>query len=157
MRSSTAIIGIARRLILAVVFAFSVPAAFAQTPPAGNRDDLDVTMRTIGNPDAKDPDEIVRKIPPPKAKKRSQGADDRADDLAQPGESGENEGGSAVDPATGAPSNAMSSDGERLVGAGEVMVRIALRKASGGARIFSSYACRGSGPATMLRRRLKSS
>ena len=80
MRSSKANIGTARRLILAVMFAFSVPAAFAQAPPAGSRDDLDVTMRTIGNPDAKNPDEIVRKIPPPKAKKRGQGADDRADD-----------------------------------------------------------------------------
>ena len=94
MRSSKAIIAIPRRLILAVVFAFTVPAAFAQTPPAGNRDDMDVTMRTIGNPDAKEPDEIVRKIPPPKAKKRGQGTDDRADDLARPGENGgENEGG----------------------------------------------------------------
>ena len=100
MRSSKAIIGTARRLILAVVFAFPVPAAFAQTPPASNRDDLDVTMRTIGNPDANVPDEIVRKIPPPKAKKRGQGADDRADDLALAGESGEDEGGSAVDPET---------------------------------------------------------
>ena len=99
MPSSQATIGTARRLILAVVFAFSVPAVFAQAPPAGSRDDLDVTMKTIGSPDAKDPDEIVRKIPPPKAKKRAKGTDDRADDLASPGENGDgDQGGSAVDP-----------------------------------------------------------
>ena len=101
MRSSKAITAIPRRLILGVVFAFTVPAAFAQAPPAGNRDDMDVTMRTIVNPDAIEPDEIVRKIPPPKAKKRGQGTDDRADDLARPGENGgENGGGSAADPET---------------------------------------------------------
>src|SRR6186713_1801597 len=99
MPSSQATIGTARRLILAVVFAFSVPAVFAQARPTGSRDDLDVTMKTIGNPDAKDPDEIVRKIPPPKAKKRAKGTDDRADDLASPGENGDDDqGGSAVDP-----------------------------------------------------------
>src|SRR6186713_2263639 len=99
MRSSKAIIETARRLLLTVVFAFSVPAVFAQEPPAGSRDDQDVTMRTIGNPDANNPDEIVRKIPPPKAKKRAKGTDDRADDLASPGANGEDDqGGSAVDP-----------------------------------------------------------
>jgi len=40
--------------------------ASAQTPPAGNRDDLDVTMRVIVDPDAKVPDEIVHRIPLPK-------------------------------------------------------------------------------------------
>ena len=101
MRSSKVITATPQRLILAVVFALTVPAAFAQTPPADNRDDMDVTMRTIGNPDAIEPDEIVRKIPQPKAKKRVQGTDDRADDLARPGENGgENGGGSAADPET---------------------------------------------------------
>ena len=73
MRSCKTIIKTVRRLTLAVVFALIVPAVFAQAPPAGNSDDLDVTMRTIGNPDANDPDEIVRKIPPPKTKKRGKG------------------------------------------------------------------------------------
>jgi hypothetical protein len=43
-----------------------VSMASAQTPPASNRDDLDVTMRVIVDPDAKVPDEIVRRIPLPK-------------------------------------------------------------------------------------------
>lgn len=43
-----------------------VSGAFAQTPPANNQDDLDVTMRVIVDPDAKVPDEIVHKIPLPK-------------------------------------------------------------------------------------------
>jgi hypothetical protein len=44
-------------------------AASAQTPPAqpGNKgDDLDVTMRVIVDPNAKVPDEIMRRIPLPK-------------------------------------------------------------------------------------------
>ena len=56
----------ARRLYFAAVLAFLVPAGFAQSPPAGNRDDLDVTMRVIVDPDAKVPDEIVRRIELPK-------------------------------------------------------------------------------------------
>jgi len=56
----------ARRLYFAAVLAFIVPAALAQSPPAGNRDDLDVTMHVIVDPDAKVPDEIVRRIQLPK-------------------------------------------------------------------------------------------
>ena len=47
MSSSNANLAPARRLLLAVVFALSAPAAFAQAPAASNRDDLDVTMRTL--------------------------------------------------------------------------------------------------------------
>ena len=53
----------ARRLYLPAVLALIVPAAFAQSPPARDRDDLDVTMHVIVDPDAKVPDEIVRRIP----------------------------------------------------------------------------------------------
>jgi hypothetical protein len=71
----------ARRLHFAVALALIVPAAFSQSPPAGNRDDLDVTMRVIVDPDAKVPDEIVRRIQlpkpgqvvPPKEKKNDTG------------------------------------------------------------------------------------
>ena len=48
------------------MLAFIVPAAFAQTPSAPKGDDLDVTMRVIVDPNAKVPDEIVRRIPLPK-------------------------------------------------------------------------------------------
>ena len=62
--SSKGIMRRAPQLVLAL--AFIVSSAFAQTPPADNRDDLDVTMRVIVDPNAKVPDEIVRKIPLPK-------------------------------------------------------------------------------------------
>ena len=65
--------GIMRRApqpLLVLALAFFSAAAFAQAPPAGDRDkntdDLDVTMRVIVDPDAKVPDEIVRRIPLPK-------------------------------------------------------------------------------------------
>jgi len=104
MSSSNANLAPARRLLLAVVFAFSAPSAFAQAPAASNRDDLDVTMRTIVNPDATEPDEIVRKIPPPRARKPKHDDDDRTDDLAQPGTNSEpDEPGGAADPGSPAP------------------------------------------------------
>lgn len=45
-------------------------AALAQQPPAADpsRDDLDVTMQIIVDPDAKLPDEVVRRIPLPERK-----------------------------------------------------------------------------------------
>ncbi len=64
--SSKGIMRRARRLYFASLLALIVPAVFAQTPPARNRDDLDVTMHVIVDPDAKVPDEIVRRIPLPK-------------------------------------------------------------------------------------------
>jgi hypothetical protein len=54
-----------RCLYLAAMLAMA-PAAFAQTPPARAPDDLDVTMRVIVDPNAKVPDEIVRRIQLPK-------------------------------------------------------------------------------------------
>lgn len=56
----------ALRLYFASMWALIAPAVFAQTPPAHSNDDLDVTMRVIVDPNAKVPDEIVRKIPLPK-------------------------------------------------------------------------------------------
>jgi hypothetical protein len=41
---------------------------FAQQDPAAKRDDLDVTMQIIVDPDAKLPDEVVRRIPLPAPK-----------------------------------------------------------------------------------------
>src|SRR5262245_19517613 len=52
--------------LLAWVLVLHLPAPFAQESPAQRRDDLDVTMRVIVDPDAKVPDEIVRRIPLPK-------------------------------------------------------------------------------------------
>ncbi|HEX5162858.1 MAG TPA: hypothetical protein VFV88_14135, partial [Steroidobacteraceae bacterium] len=54
------------KLLALGMMALFASAVSAQTPPAGNRDDLDVTMRVIVDPDAKVPDEIVHKIPLPK-------------------------------------------------------------------------------------------
>lgn len=56
----------ARPLFLASMSWLIVPAVFAQTPPARQGDDLDVTMRVLADPNAKVPDEIVRKIELPK-------------------------------------------------------------------------------------------
>jgi len=56
----------ARRFHLAAVLGLVVPAVFAQAPPAPKGDDLDVTMRVIVDPNAKVPDEIVRRIQLPK-------------------------------------------------------------------------------------------
>src|SRR4051812_13580831 len=64
----------ARRLYFAALLALVVPAVFAQSPPARNRDDLDVTMHVIVDPDAKVPDEIVRRIALPKPAQPATGA-----------------------------------------------------------------------------------
>jgi hypothetical protein len=91
-----------KAIVLALI-AFSVPAVFAQAP-ANTGDDLRVTMRTIANPDAIEPDEIVRKIPARKPKKPRQETDDPTNDLASPGRNGEQDaGGTAADPVTPGP------------------------------------------------------
>ena len=64
--SSEGIMRRARRLGLVVVLVFGPLVVSAQTPPARAQDDLDVTMRVIADPNAKVPDEIVRRIPLPK-------------------------------------------------------------------------------------------
>jgi len=45
-----------------------------QQPPGPKRDDLDVTMQIIVDPDAKLPDEVVRRIPLPERKPADQSA-----------------------------------------------------------------------------------
>jgi hypothetical protein len=72
--SSEGIMRRARRWLFASVLALVIPAVFAQSPPAPNRDDLDVTMHVIVDPDAKVPDEIVRRIPLPKPAQPAPGA-----------------------------------------------------------------------------------
>lgn len=72
--SSESIMRRARRLYFASLLALIVPAVFAQSPPARNRDDLDVTLHVIVDPDAKVPDEIVRRIPLPKPAQPAAGA-----------------------------------------------------------------------------------
>ena len=74
----------ARRLFFASLLALIVPAVFAQSPPARNRDDLDVTMHVIVDPDAKVPDEIVRRIPLPKPAQPATGAPNQS---GKPGQS----------------------------------------------------------------------
>src|SRR3954468_16320725 len=54
-----------RVTVLVSALLFALPMAHAQAP-AKDDDDLDVTMRVIVDPNAKVPDEIVRKIPLPK-------------------------------------------------------------------------------------------
>jgi hypothetical protein len=77
--SSEGIMRRARRLYFASLLALITPAVFAQSPPARNRDDLDVTMHVIVDPDAKVPDEIVRRIPLPKPAQPAAGKPKGAD------------------------------------------------------------------------------
>ncbi|HEU4778914.1 MAG TPA: hypothetical protein VFS58_03450 [Steroidobacteraceae bacterium] len=81
--SSEGIMRRARRLYFASLLALIIPAVFAQSPPARNRDDLDVTMHVIVDPDAKVPDEIVRRIPLPKPVQPAAG------DTSTPGDKGQ--------------------------------------------------------------------
>jgi hypothetical protein len=55
-----------------VVLCLLAGCAFAQQPPETTRDDLDVTMQIIVDPDAKLPDEVVRRIPLPARKPADQ-------------------------------------------------------------------------------------
>jgi len=82
---------LARRLCSALMLALLVPAAFAQTPPAQRADDLDVTMRVIVDPNAKVPDEIVRRIQLPKPAQPATSPGNsteqgKSDDAGKPGE-----------------------------------------------------------------------
>src|SRR5690349_24954951 len=56
----------ARLVCVVTSLLFAVPRVFAQAPTSDEGDDLDVTMRVIVDPNAKVPDDIVRKIPMPK-------------------------------------------------------------------------------------------
>jgi len=88
-----------RRLYFAAVLALIVPAAFAQSPPTRNRDDLDVTMHVIVDPDAKVPDEIVRRIQLPKPAEATPAKDKNAETgkPAEPGAQGRERAAEARD------------------------------------------------------------
>jgi len=103
MITNKAIIGPARRMFLAVVLTSCAPAVVAQAPRASNRDDLNVTMGVIANPDATEADEIVRKIPRSKPDRPGEGADAPAQDLADPNGTGGQETGAPID--TGTPAD----------------------------------------------------
>ena len=78
--SSKGIMPTARRLAFAFVcMALLVSMVSAQTPPARPRDDLDVTMRVIVDPNAKVPDEIVHRIPLPKPAQPASGTAPQSD------------------------------------------------------------------------------
>jgi type IV secretory pathway VirB10-like protein len=76
----------ARVVALAVAWCFSL-SALAQEKPA-KRDDLDVTMQIIVDPNAKLPDEVVRRIPLPASRAqvdRSTGPSEPKPDVAEKG------------------------------------------------------------------------
>jgi len=75
------------------LFVLVASAAFAQEPPADARDDVNTTMRTIADPNADAPDDVVRKIPAPKPKRAKKSADSTAKDLASPGKNDADEAG----------------------------------------------------------------
>jgi len=75
-----------RRILVFVSTMLVVSVGFAQTP-ARDDNDLDVTMRIIVDPDAKVPDEIVRRIPLPKPQPSTDTAP-KPDKPNEPGEKG---------------------------------------------------------------------
>ena len=81
----------ARLLTLTFVLGFMAMAAFAQSPPARSRDDLDVTMHVIVDPDSKVPDEIVRRIqlPKPGQAAPAEGKKSTDEKKAEPGANGQ--------------------------------------------------------------------
>ena len=75
----------ARRQILVFVSTMLVvTVGFAQTPPERSDEDLDVTMRIIVDPDAKVPDEIVRRIPLPKPQQSAATATEKSNKQNEP-------------------------------------------------------------------------
>jgi hypothetical protein len=89
--SRKGIIRTARVLTLVLVPGFIATAAFSQSSPARSRDDLDVTMHVIVDPDAKVPDEIVRRIQLPKPGQAAPAEDKKSTDekKAEPGAKGQ--------------------------------------------------------------------
>lgn len=98
--------GIMRRARLLYVSSllFGISAAFAQAPTADDEDDLDVTMRVIVDPDAKVPDEIVRRIPLPKPQQPAGTAppsdkqNEKPDKKDEPNKPGEKDKGRSSEP-----------------------------------------------------------
>ena len=81
-----------RRILVFISTMLVVSVGFAQTPPARSDDDLDVTMRVIVDPDAKVPDEIVRRIALPKPQQPATGTapkSDKPNEQGKPTEPGE--------------------------------------------------------------------
>ena len=68
--------------------ALMASAVSAQTPPTQPRDDLDVTMRVIVDPNAKVPDEIVHRISLPKPAQPASGTAPQSDKSGKPTEPG---------------------------------------------------------------------
>ena len=64
-RTRPGIMGASKRFAVAVMLYCAAQGVMAQAQPGTPRDDLDVTMQIIVDPDAKLPDEVVRKIPLP--------------------------------------------------------------------------------------------
>jgi hypothetical protein len=64
-RSSEAVMMSVRGVMAPLVLCLAAQCAFAQQKTAPRHDDLDVTMQIIVDPDAKLPDEVVRRIPLP--------------------------------------------------------------------------------------------
>lgn len=60
---------VAKRAAFAVACGLVANLALAQEPAVEPREDLDVTMRVIVDPNARLPDEIVRRIPLPRAER----------------------------------------------------------------------------------------
>jgi hypothetical protein len=77
-----------------MLLALLAPTLLAQAPPANKSDDLDVTMRVIVDPNAKVPDEIVRRIPLPKP---AQPATPPSNKPAEPGAKGKERAAGARD------------------------------------------------------------
>jgi hypothetical protein len=73
--SGTAMIGNRVKYATFLALCLIMECAGAQQQPEPKRDDLDVTMQIIVDPDAKLPDEVVRRIPLPERKANPPQAD----------------------------------------------------------------------------------
>ena len=67
-----------------LAFACSARAADAEKPAAPSNDDLDVTMQVIADPNAKLPDEVIRRIPLPPRKANAPAPTKQRDQANEP-------------------------------------------------------------------------
>lgn len=70
------------RVVVLALFVASAPAAAQEKP--GKRDDLDVTMQIIVDPNAKLPDEVVRHIPLPASRTSPSNSSGKSKDKSEP-------------------------------------------------------------------------
>jgi hypothetical protein len=77
-RSSRAVMMNVRGALASLVLCLAAQGAFAQQKAEPKHDELDVTMQIIVDPDAKLPDEVVRRIPLPARKPPEQPASNAA-------------------------------------------------------------------------------